>query len=726
MPDQPAEQDTLAQTDEAIFLECAERFRIAASAENDNRTEAIEDLEFLDGQQWPNDLYNLRKQSNSPTLTINHTASFERRVVNNMRQQRPRIKVHPTGEGSKIEDAKVCQGLIRHVEYRSNASVAYDTAGKSAVDVGWGYFRITSEYCDSRSFEQELKIEAVRNVFTGYADPSAMMPDMSDMDWFIFAEQMKRIDFKRKYPKFELAEWQQAGPGDANYSWDDKENIRLAEYFRVNLIKDVLYQLTTGKTIYKSEWDKIKDHPMTAGNNVQLVMEDGRPRQRQTERRQIEWYRITGRKIVDRRILPGQWIPVIRVEGNVLDLNGDVRRKGMIRDMKDPARQYNYWQSAKTGKLALSSKAPWVAAVGQTDGRPEWESANQNPYSALLYVPVAGPDGVTLPPPQRMPPVEVEAGFVEAGQSAEHDLLAVAGMPHEPQQDTPGTVVSGKALRQRQALSDISHFQYYDNQTMAIAHCGRILLDCFPAYYSEERMQRIIGDDGVPTMTGINQPQQTQGPDGQAIHTIKNDMTTGKYDVVMDTGPGYETRRQEGAEAMLDMLRTPIGEIVVKTGADLVVRNMDFAGADDLANRLLPSSPQGMEKALEGMAPDAKAIVQSMQQQLTQAQQTIQQQALEIKYRTSGDQIKAQTEQGWMQVERDKTHTQADTKLHDTSINAQTKVYDTHVKSTTARDVAEINATAQLLNTNTEAAHDRRAAEQLIDSAQKAVAKGSE
>ena len=138
---------------------------------------------------------------------------------------------------------------------------------------------------------------------------------------------------------------------------------------------------------------------------------------------------------------------------------------------------FNYWRSKETEVLALTPIAPWVGVAGAFDGHPEWSSANQKSYSRLEYEPVCieQPDGskTPLPPPERTPPVQVPAGFAEAAQSAQQDLMAVAGMPHEPGQDTAGSVVSGVALRQRQALSDIGHFQYYDNQTRAIAHGGR-------------------------------------------------------------------------------------------------------------------------------------------------------------------------------------------------------------------------------------------------------------
>lgn len=693
MPQTPQDFTEQAETDEEIWAECSERFRIAEEIEAQNRLLAIEDLDFEDGQQWPDDIYNLRKIQRRPTITVNHTATLVRRVTNNMREQRPRIDCHPISDAT-IDDARVAKGLIRHIETLSKASVAYDLAGSSAVRIGWGYARVVGEYEDEKSFSQELKIKPVRNALTGYIDPAAQLPDGSDMEWFIFSEWMKKQQFRRKYPDEPLDEWTHGAPGDDNHKWEDKESIRLAEYYRIKHTKDSLYELSNGNTVYASDYRKNKQ----AYELAQIIIKRTRP----SEKRQVQWFRVAGTKIVDRRDLPGRWIPVSRCEGNVLDLNGDVRRKGMIRDMKDPARSANYWETAKAEKLALSSKAPWVMVEGQADGHTEWDDANQKPYSVLKYKLILGMDGQPLPgvpPPQRQQAVEVEAGFKEAAESGIRNLMMVAGMPHEPGQDTPGEVVSGVALRKRQAISDISHFQFYDNQTLFISHIGEILLDLFPYYYGEERMQRIIGDDGVPQMIGINKPKLNPST---GVTEIAHNMNVGRYDVVMDTGPGYETKRQEGAENMLDLLKTPLGEPIAKTGADLVVRNMDFAGAEDLADRLMPLNPQGMQKAMENLPHEAKGIVTAMQVHMQQLQQQLQAAQMELKYKST-------IEQGWMKTELSKTEMQTHVKAHDTD-----------TRSRTAIDVAEIKEAGGLLDTHVKGKYDAEGRKEEIAAAEKA------
>lgn len=705
MPTTPEEFEA-AVTDEEIFLEADRRLRISIEAMGQNTQKAIEALEFEDGNQWPDDIKNARRLTGRPSLTINHTRTFVRRVVNNMRQQRPRIKVHPTGDGARIEKAKKIAGMIRHIETRSKASVAYDGAGEAAVKIGWGYARVLSEWESETSFQQELKILGIRNQFTVYDDPSAQLPTGADRDWLLISEEMSRQDYKRKYPKAQNAEWRKGGPGDDGKLWESKEKIRLAEYFRVYKRPETLYMLTSGVAKFGSD--------MVEGD-IALTDAQGQKVSRKSFKREIQWFRLNGREVIERQTLPGKWIPVVRCLGNVLDINGQVRYHGMVADLMDANRMLNYWATCETELVALAPRAPWLTAEGQTDGHPEWKDANQKAYSQLVYKPVKvnpeNPESPPLPPPQKIPAVEVPAGVINARQGSEHDMMALAGMPHEPGQDTPGQVVSGKALRQRQALSDIGHFQYYDNQTQFIAHIGEILVDYIPHYYSEARIQRIIGEDGVPEMVGINQPNDPE-----------SDLSIGKYDVVMDTGPGYETKRQENAELMVDVLRIPaLAEETVKVAPDLIYRYFEM---DEIADRLMGNTPQGLQKLLQQLPQEARGIVQGLTAKLQAATQQIQQLQLEQKYGLAKAHLAAETKahdtEMRAQTTREDIHEDNLTRRHDTEVRAHTELTKERMRGTTELQKAEIAGATQLLNTNTEAAHDRAAAREMVKTAEKA------
>lgn len=706
MPTLPSETllDREATTDEDVFLEANQRQKLAEDNEGDNRTRGLEAIAFVNGQQWPADIYNQRANvEKRPTLTINRTSVSCTRQKNKLRQQRPRIKCQPTGGGARIEDAEVITGLMRHIQTQSNASVAYDTGAEGAINAGWGYWRIVGDYVAPNSFDQELYIRPVMNQFTCYDDPMAIMPAGEDRKWFLLSEEMTRVEYKRRYPRAENADWQPAAAGDQQAArWESKYRVRLAEYYRIHEVADTLVLMTDGRGWFKSQLPTAET--MAAGNFMPATGPNGQWITRPTTRRQVQWFRINGRKIVDKRDLPGKYIPVIRCDGNKTLLNGKVIRKGMVEDLMDPARMYNYWRSSETERYALAPKAPWVMAEGQDEGHPEWDDANTRSYSRLVYKPVTDDAGNALPPPMRQPATPIEQGFAQAALSAQQDLSYVAGEEAENPELQQRIVSGNKYLQRRQGMTDLTHFQFYDNQEYSIMWTGIMLLDLIPHYYDTKRMQRIIGEDGVAKMVEINGEPSPES----AIYRIKNNLEIGRYDVVMDSGPGYHSQREEGTENSMRLLETPLGEKVATLAGDLVVRGMDFYGAQDIADRLAPSTPEGMKQAIEGLPKQAQAIVGALQMENQQLKQTLQQMQLELKYGMGKEQFRQNSEDrrtaAKLETDKDKAQMQDKTARYKTEIDAETR-----------HDVAEIGAAAQLLNSQQESRQEERMADRLIE-----------
>ena len=77
-----------------------------------------------------------------------------------------------------------------HIEYISNASVAYDTARTFQVEGGYGVVRLlTDYYVSADSFDQEIYIRRRVGVdpLSVYFDPDAKELDKSDANFvFIF------------------------------------------------------------------------------------------------------------------------------------------------------------------------------------------------------------------------------------------------------------------------------------------------------------------------------------------------------------------------------------------------------------------------------------------------------------------------------------------------------------------------------------------------------------
>jgi hypothetical protein len=681
-----------------IIDEMRRRLKLARDAEGGNRADMIEDLRFSFGEQWPAAMKIARQQEGRPALTINKTDTFVRSVVNNMRASRPRIRVHPVSDGACVKKANVIEGLIRHIEVNSNADLAYDTAAEYQVRSGEGFWRVCSRYVADDSFDQELYIDRIRNPFTVYMDPSATMPDGSDADWCVITSSMKKEAFRKQYPRAKIADVEDLGPGDDKAVWASAEEVVIAEYYRFEEVADTLCLLSSGVRMFKSRIDP------AALEYLHVTIVHTRP----TVRRQLKWSLCTALQELDKRDQPGKYIPVVRVVGAEMIDDGKVIRFGMVRQLKDPQRMYNYWRTQETEFVALAPLAPWLMAEGQDEGHEgEWQNANRKSYSRLVYKPVHDDEGSPLPPPQRLTPQQIPAASVNAAMAASEDLKAVAGM-FDPALGAEGNETSGKMVQARQGQSDMSNYHFYDNLTRAISHTGVILLDLIPHYYDTQRAIRILGIDGVPQTVTINEKQRDELG---AIKQVLNDVTVGTYDVVMDTGPGYQTKRQENSDMLLGLLKTmpQVGQVA----GDLVVRQMDFEAAQDVADRLAAANPIAMaEKKLPDDLPDeAKAYIAHLSGAVQQLQQALQQAELEKKYRMGVEQVRQQgklaSDQLWAHHETEQERIRQDgenrrllAKEHSADlreeVKSRTKLQDTQMRNDESWREAQLDAATDL------------------------------
>lgn len=718
-------QGEIAYSEQEIIRECQDRFTFSQEGEGKNRSEFEFDKRFVEGDQWDPTIRDERFSDRRPCLTVNITDATCRRVINACRENRPRLVCHPVSDGADIDTAKVIDGLFRHIEYSSDAHFWYDTAVENSVQGGWGWLAIESEYISDTSDEQELRIKGYVNPLMCYADPNSRMPDGSDMDWFMETEFMKRTEYKARFGKIDPTGWRWVGRGDDVPDWSNKEEIRVAKYWRVERVKDQLLLLSDNTRILRSDLPR----KQRLGNlHVTIVRE-----LREVLRKQIRCYLLTSNKILTTTEWPGKWIPRVPVYGRRTDLNGKMMLKGMVRDLRDPARIYNYAQTSKTEVYAMQPKSQWVGAEGFMNGHENaWRDANRKPIVALEYKPIQLEDGSWAPPPERMPPPQPNQGFAEWGESSKSDFLAVAGMPHDPGQDAKGEVISGIAIKRREGLADVSNFDFYDNFCRSLNHLGRIIVNLLPYYYDTQRMIRIIREDGTPSMVTINQMVPNETPQGQpqlqamgmqpqqrpqpnpmqqAANHVKHDLTVGDYEVVVDTGPSYQTKREQSAEAMLELLATPAGEMVAKSACDLMVRAMDFPNSDMVADRLASMIPAAqMDAQLQDLPERARGIVAGLQQQLKQLQQQNLALSMEVETKRGIEQMKQAGETHRVQLKEEGANERE-------RMKTGTAMHDTHVKAVTAHDVAEIGAASQLLNTHVEQTHERAMAKEMLKEA---------
>ena len=663
-----------------IPLEAVEFLRKASDAESTDRSEQLEDLKFSLGDQWVQQMQNQRTNDHRPWFTLNETDTYIRQVSNQMRQQRPRIKAQGVNSSADAKIAEIITGITRHIEQISDADTAYDNAGESAARIGVGYWRVSADYCSDESFDQEIKIEPLFNRFSVYFDPLSVLPDGSDAERALITDLVQKEDYQRMYPDADMTQFNARATGDSTSEWITKDTIRLAEFYKIEREKRKLVHLSDGSAWWDDEMPKAD---ILAAVGVKVKGD------RQSWRKKVCWYKVNAVEVLDERVLPGRYIPIIPVYGAQAIVDGRIRRFGIVRAAKDPQRLLNFMKTAVVETVALAPKAKHLVAYGSDTGfENEWDSANIASLTRLHYN-SKGDDGEDLPPPIPIPPPPVPDGFLTVAENAHNDLQRVLGM-FDPAMNAPGNQ-SGKALNSMQQQSDMSNYHLYDNLTRSIKHTGRIVLDWIPTYYGKRRVMRIIGDDGKPDMVTIN--------DDQAVGKIENDLTVGEYDVVMETGPGYNSKREQASE-MLSQLAKAYPPLMQIAG-DLIMRYTDIPGADIIADRMAASNPLAQIDEKSDIPPRAQMMIKQLQAQLQQSQQQLQQAGMLIKER--GD-LAAHKEAGEThrtelkeRAETERTRMKVAAELQKEMIEDRTWQHDINMKAHSAQSVEEIKGVVQLL-----------------------------
>jgi len=587
--------------------EIKELYTSYQDAWSENREEAADDLKFGRlGEQWPDEVENERKQEARPMLTINRLPSFIRQVVNDARMNTPAIKCKPATEDATDDTAEIYNGLIRNIEYVSCADQAYDTALDNAASCGMGFWRVNVDYADNKSFDKEISIERIANPLSVYPDPSSMMADGSDWMGCFITEQISKAEFEQRFPGKDVSQWE----GDSDETWITEEDVRIAEFWHLEEVDDTLYKLADGTDILKSEYDEMAEAlTKQTGIEVELLVETmpeyAIADERDTKRKKLTQYLLNGHEILEENEQPGQYIPVIMVMGEEIIVEGKKHYLSLIRHAKDSQRMYNYWRTTATELVALAPKAPFIGPEGSFDVDSEkWATANSKTHAFLEY------SGDI--PPQRQPFAGLPAGAVNEAMVAADDMKAIMGI-FDSSLGEQSNEIAGIAINARKNESDTSTFHFVDNLSRAIQHTGRVLIDLIPIVYSEPRIMRIMGIDGEVENVQINQEFEAgKQEDGSPIKKIHR-LGVGKYDLAVEAGPSFNTKRQEAVTSMMDMLkiRPELGAVI----GDLVAKNLDFPGAEEIANRLkamLPPEIQNLEK-VDSLPAEAQVAVSKAQ-----------------------------------------------------------------------------------------------------------------
>ena len=671
-----------------IVAEAKKRFERAKTAYSQTRQLGVEDTRFVmgdsdNGWQWPDDIRNTRKIDKRVCLTVNLTAQHCNQVINNIRQNRPSVNVSPVDNGSDKKTAEMLGGLIRNIQVSSAADDAHDVAAEHGVYGGEGYWRIVTEYEDESSFNQVIKIKTCPNPQLVYIDPDCKELDKSDAEWGFVFEDITKDECKRDHPDIDPESW---GQESRKAGWCDDETIRRAEYFWCTYKKDTACLCADGSTHLRS---KLPEGAVVI-------------KERSTEVKEWHWCKLIGGHDapVDQTEWLGAYLPIVAVVGKELNVNGEVIRKGLVRDMKDPARMVNFAYSETVQTLALQNKVPYMAAAEALEGYENiWKSANLENRAYLPYN-AYDDEGKELPRPERQSPAVMPAAQVQLLQLSTDQMRAASGQQNS-NFGIKSEASSGVGIQRLKAQGETATFHFPDNLARALRYEAKILIDLIQKYYDTARVVRILGLDGKESTAnlqpGMESPYQEQTDEQGEIQHIFNPQV-GRYDVTVDTGPAYQTQRQEAFAALSDIAsRNPS---LMQVAGDLIMRAADFPMADKLAERLAKTLPPELRDEKEGepqIPPEMQQQMQQMQEQMQQMDEQMKQAAQHIEQLEQEKQAKMMEVQAKReaaeisaQVDRETAELDARVALEKAELDRQTKLQLKQMDIAATHDVKEM------------------------------------
>ena len=607
--------------DDKLLDRIRKRMQLCVKRESGNRKAAAEDRKFKAGDQWPADVAAQRNTDKRPCITINQMPTFVNQVVNEQRQNRPSINFSPDGGKASKEAAKVFRGLNRKIERDCAADIAYDTAFDDAVTSGWGYWRYLTDWESPDSFFQVIVIKRVRNPFTVYLDPYHQEPDGSDARYAFVTEMVPREDFEEEYPDASPVPFMEGGAGENLKDWSGKDAVRVAEYYEIKIKMRTLVRLDNGHVGWKDELNESVTKAIEA-KPAKIVEE------REAECPTVKYYKVTGVEVLERSDWLGKWIPIVKVVGNEIDIEGDVKVGGLIRNAKDAQRMLNYWETKNTEAVALAPNSPWLVEEGQIEGHErQWKSANTKPMPFLSYK-ATSVAGRPAPPPQRQPFAGVPAGIQQGMENSKQHMMSTTGIRFDASKQERMNDESGVAVRELRRSSDIGSYHYIDNLLRSLRHGGRIMMDLIPKIYDERRIVTILREDDGEEVVQLDPhaPQAhaevPQGADKKPIKTVN--LQLGKYAVTATTGPSFATRRIEAAESMMNFAKAlPQSAQLI---ADLIAKYQDWDGAEEMATRLAKAvPPQFLTADQKDVPPQVQAMIQNLEANVKQLTAQLQQ-----------------------------------------------------------------------------------------------------
>lgn len=603
-------------SDETAFMqEARDRFREAENGLEHVIDNAKIDLEMIDGEgQWEPKVLQFRENQGLSVVTENMFPSYINKVEGEFRQNLPQVDVVAVDNKADPATARILAGMIRNIQYQSQANMIHAEAFLMAVSSGFGAWRVHTDFQGPMSFNKEIVIRPIENHLAVRWDLTSKKFDTSDKKWTQIHGAMSKNAYKDKYPKADIVDFQQAKGTDYEGWFMSDGSVRICEYWYIKEQEKTILLLSNGEVIFKDDFDKAM---FLSGGKLSVVDE------RKTEIPQVYTSIISGAGILEGPFKwPGIYIPIPICFGRKMNIQGKIRLKSLVRDARQTQRMHNYLKSSMVQSVVMQGKAPYMGTTAQFAGKQEeWKAALQGDLPFVTYN--HDPNNPTMP--QRQSPAMSSQGHSELLALNNAAMMDIIGM-HQADLGIKSNEKSGKAILARAQQGSTGSFVFVDNFRHTMEFEGRITLDLVPKTYDTKQMVRIIGIDGKEGFAQLY--EEGRSPNGMPI--IKANPNVGKYDCRIKTGISYLTQKEQERDAMIEVMRSlGPGSPVVGLIVPEMIKTMDWSNSDNLYKAMIAMLPPNIQQIMTDSG-EGSGKGGAEKAQLMQLQQVFEQKVTEM------------------------------------------------------------------------------------------------
>lgn len=621
-----------------------QRFDKVYSENQEQRQYVTEQRRFVDvpGAQWEGSTnagyqFDSGRFENYPRFELNKVARECNRIISEYRNNRVTVRYRPKDGQASEELADKLNGKFRADWEESSGKDAADNAFDGAVKGGMGCFRLDTVWEDELSMDNEEQRIIFKPVFdaerTVWFDPDSKETDRSDSMWALEMYSMTPAAFK--------AEWHDADydsmsvdTENSQYDWCSTDVVYVGRYFEVRIEKTTITRYMNPLT------GQVEDYDDEQVKEIKDELKEGEfevVSSRKVKRRRVYCGLMSGSEWLEEpKRIPGEYIPLIPVYGHRTYVDGIERIEGHSGKAMDAQRLENLMVSmiADNATQAGGDNIPIVDVEmipGPLAGH--WGERNTKRPAYLPMRSLKNKNGDVVAPASVLgytpvtPLSPALAGLLQYTGGAIQQITGssqIENMPSNIATDTVDSIFN---------RMDTQSFIYMDNFAKAMQWCGKVWLSMAREVYGSIRPMRIVlpdGSDDMALMQGAVIDRQT----GQKV--ALNDLSVGKYEVVVDVGQSFASRRDSTVRTLSDMLagippQHPYYSLIM----GMIIDNMDGEGIDDLkeynrdqmllAGTVKPRTPEEQQmvaqaQQAQAQQPDPMMVQAMAQQQLAQAE----------------------------------------------------------------------------------------------------------